>query len=334
MPDGDVEGTGQNPPYRRGVPSTTRALKNVRWLSQNAPDVFVGSEPPGAWESVIPVEVASQLHRHANQEFQEILDPRIDYATLSQLEFPAITSAMTGPLFSGTVHFVQVQFSANGPPRSPTTIQSVPTADLQVALSYAEMAAPQISRYSGQYGNNAIAISPDILEWDVDLTSDTYCDADLRGWVNEIKAANGISRSDAVAFLNSSAITNATADPSAHLVLSYHGMADIAYLFVNVSGTELKIDDPTDAYALLLSHEIAEMTVDPMMDPVIPEVCDPCAQDTPYRAFFDSNGAYISTSQMFPPDFSYAFFTSAVVKPSAATVAVPTPADCVYPPPA
>jgi hypothetical protein len=208
----------------------------------------------------------------------------------------------------------------------------VPTADLQVAISYAEMAAPPICRYAAQYGQNALVVSTEILQFDVNLTSHTFSDNDVRSWVNEIKTANVLSSSDAVVFLNSSTITNITTS-SQQFVQSYHWMSDIAYLYVNVSGTELKIDDTADAFALLLSHELAEMVVDPMVELGVPEVCDACAQDAPYRAFFDPNGSYISTANTFPPEFAYTLFVSAIVKPSSLATTDPVPqADCAYPP--
>ena len=294
----------------------------------------MGSEPPKDWDDIIPLDVASQLHRGTIEGLEGILDPRIDAQLLSELVFPDVNSAVTEPLFSGTLHFVQIRFTVNAPPAPPATIPSASTADLLVAISYAEMAASRISHYAEQYGNNAIAISPEILQFDVDVTDEFFCNADLRGWVNEITAVNGLPGSDAVAVLNTSALINGNAYPSITGVPSYHAAGDIAYLYVDVSGTELTIDDSADLYALLLSHEIAEMTVDPASDLQNPEVCDPCAQGgTQYRAFFDAEGNYISTESSFPPGVAYEFFISAIVRPDSATGVVPTTADCAYPPP-
>ncbi len=165
------------------------------------------------------------------------MDPRIDIQILSEVEFPDVSSAVTKPLFSGTLHFVQMNFTVDAP--APTaTIRSASTADLLVAISYAERAASQISKYADQYGNNAIAINPKILQFDVNppLTSEVFCNPDLQCWVNEIRTVNDIPGSDAVALLNTSALINGNACLAINRVPSYHAMADIAYIYVEVSG--------------------------------------------------------------------------------------------------
>jgi hypothetical protein len=79
------------------------------------------------------------------------------------------------------------------------------------------------------------------------------------------------------------------------------------------------------------------MTVDPRADDSNPEVCDGCGTNclgaSAYRAFFDDLGRYLGSVDAFPPAFAYAYFLSAIAKPSAATEC-PAPASaCAYAPP-
>ena len=56
----------------------------------------------------------------------------------------------------------------------------------------------------------------------------------------------------------------------------YHGKANIPYVVAGVFSTGLTLADQPDVYAMVVSHEIAEMVVDPNVDGNNPEVCDPC----------------------------------------------------------
>ena len=68
----------------------------------------------------------------------------------------------------------------------------------------------------------------------------------------------------------------------------------------------------------MLSHEIAEMTVDPNVDGSNPEVCDPCGPNcaSTYLNYFDAQGNYFTTSQAaVPPPFDYNFYINGIVTP-------------------
>jgi hypothetical protein len=56
----------------------------------------------------------------------------------------------------------------------------------------------------------------------------------------------------------------------------YHHFANVPYIFSYAYGQNLTVSDTGHAYAYPLSHEIAEMIVDPAADYSNPEVCDPC----------------------------------------------------------
>jgi hypothetical protein len=304
----------------------TRAQKNIRWLCRHAPEVFLGDEPRTGWESRIPNNVLAQLHRSIPRRF----DGPLDLERLRQITFPRVESALKEPLFNGTIHFVQVRFTIQSPPNR----VSVSATDVQTAVSYATTAAPQIVAYAGQYGPTAIKVSQSVLTYDVTLASNTYTDTDLQGWVNAIRANHSLPDSACIAILNPPGVINTAADPSQG-VLGYHGKSEVPYVFVNVFGSGLTIGDANDDYAEALSHEIAEMAVDPAADLVNPEVCDPCAGNCNnlYLAFFNASGAYLGSAQTLPPGFAYSFFTSTVAKPSAAASCPAPKADCAYEPP-
>jgi hypothetical protein len=88
-----------------------------------------------------------------------------------------------------------------------------------------------------------------------------------------------------------------------------------------------------------LSHEIAEMLVDPQATWGNPEVCDPCAGNCSNRWLnFYSTGPnqptrFLESSQSIPSGLSFAFFTAAVTAPGWVQ-RCPSPAyGCAYPPP-
>jgi hypothetical protein len=169
-------------------------------------------------------------------------------------------------LFSGTLHFVSLNFP-NG--------LSVPEADLQIAIQYLTKAAPEISRYCSAYGANTLVISGTVVQFPVTTTS--YNDAVLEKWADSIAEANSIPISDCLIFLNPQGAINSDAHASKG-VLGYHNATSngLPYCFVNVLGSGFTIDDRADIYAVALSHEVAEMTVDTSANLTEPEVCDPC----------------------------------------------------------
>lgn len=91
-----------------------------------------------------------------------------------------------------------------------------------------------------------------------------------------------------------------------------------------------------------MSHEIAEMVVDPQGDSSNPEVCDPCGpiNNTVWLDYFDDFRVYISSSKapLQQPPADFAFYINAIVKPGYATDSnsneTPAPDNaCNYEPP-
>jgi hypothetical protein len=114
----------------------------------------------------------------------------------------------------------------------------------------------------------------------------------------------------------------------------YHAVANIPYVVAGVT-TGLTLADNADVYAMVVSHETAEMIVDPNVDGNNPEVCDPCDVNCNNltRCYFDSSGKFLGTNQASPPGgFPFTYYTCAVVQPAGAADCPAPPANCQYPP--
>jgi len=85
---------------------------------------------------------------------------------------------------------------------------------------------------------------------------------------------------------------------------------------------------------MAVSHELAELTVDPQADDRNPEVCDPCDLNCgrAHRNYFDASGRYLGSTDALPPPFPYNFYVCAVVKPGAAGRCPASSANCDYAP--
>ncbi len=205
-------------------------------------------------------------------------------------------------------------------------------SDVNSAIKYAVAAAVPISEYCSQYGPNSLAVAAGAIPFSAPVTNAKYNDSTLSAWVDQLAKANGLKSDSCLVFLNPQGVVNTDADATKG-ALGYHSVssAGVPYAFVNVTGTGLTVQDRQDYYALALSHEIAEMTVDPMANGSNPEVSDECAGNcgVDYRNYFDSNGNWLGGA----PTPDYSFFTDGIATP--ATVAqCPAPvSSCTYPPP-
>jgi hypothetical protein len=86
---------------------------------------------------------------------------------------------------------------------------------------------------------------------------------------------------------------------------------------------------------MVVSHEIAEMVVDPGVVSGDPEVCDPCDVNCSNltRIYFDAGDNFLGSNQATPPSgFSFSYFICAVVKPAGAANCPASSADCAYAP--
>lgn len=236
------------------------------------------------------------------------------------------------PLFQGTVHLANLQFTGPGGPRS------ISGGDLATVAEYLGHVVTPIEKYASQYGTASLSAGTVLPPFAAAVTGDSYTDVQLQGWINQMALANGLGAGSAILVLNPVGVVNQDAKESGGVgVLGYHGLAGVPYSFVNALGAGFTLDDRADLFAEAVSHEIAEMTVDPRADDSNPEVCDGCGTNclglSGFRSFFDAAGNYLGSASSFPPSFPFGFFLSAIAQPAAAADC-PAPASaCAYPPP-
>lgn len=237
-----------------------------------------------------------------------------------------------GPLFQGTLYLGNLAFEGTGGP------WAVAPADLQVVQNYLQRIAHIVAAYSGQYGPAALGIGTPLPPLTVEVANAQYSDQQLQGWVNSLARANHLASASAVLILNPIGVVNEDAKESGGVgVLGYHGLADLPYCFVNLLGAGLSLADRSDVFAEAVSHEVAEMIVDPRADGSNPEVCDGCGTncqgEAAFRNYFDASGKYLGSANSFPPPYSFAFFASAIVRPASAAACPAPQAACAYSPP-
>jgi hypothetical protein len=247
---------------------------------------------------------------------------------------------MSVPLFSGEIFFVQVTFA------TPSGNFSLPDADMQTVLAYAQHAIVPILESVQMYGPSTATVSRNILSFTANMSSTTFSDSDLQGWVAAIVTANSLPADAAV-------VVPCPQQVSANEVggnSGYHAFAggpNVPYAVFGIDATGLTLQDQADVYAMVVSHEMAELIVDPQGNFSNPEVCDPCCENCEgqpgsypggfFRAYFDAFNDYLGTNQSSPPGgFDFAYYVAVVVKPAGAadseTDCHATTGDCTYPP--
>ncbi len=300
----------------------TRLVKNARFLQSAEVGFMPKVEPLDGFQSILPALLLRRLERMSPDE---ITIDRLS-KLISERRPPLARTTIATPLFSGTVRFVQTTFSSGG------NEFAVPDADLKVAMRYAELAATPISEYASQYGPNSLAIAIGAVSFRASITNGKYNDSILSGWTDQLAKAQGLSADSCLAFLNPGGVVNTDADATQG-VLGYHSISSsgVPYVFVNVMGEGLTIEDQQDVYALALSHEIAEMVGDPEANGGNPEICDECAGNcsVDYRNYFDSNGNWVGGSAT--P--GYHFFIDGIATPASVAQCPAPRSSCSYPPP-
>lgn len=304
----------------------TRSIKNARHLQATAPQLLPKDEPAEGFGSRIPAKLLAGLQ--TPPPLAELNQVRGLAAALQRHPAPKPRATASEPLFNGTLVFVQAAF------RTSKGFISLKPADLATAMDFTRLAIVPISAYASQYGTNRLDIAPQAVPFNADAGTGSYNDQTLQGWVNAIVAQHHLPKDTCVVILNPPGVVNTDADP-AQGVGGYHNLAQVPYAFVNVMDSDLTVKDEANLYALALSHEIAEMTVDPRADLVNPEIADPCGPNCQqvWIDYFNNAGGYIQTSQDFPPPFDYAFFINAIVQPRAATQCPAPGSACAYAPP-
>ena len=302
----------------------TRALKNARFLQATSPEIFRREPGASGFGTGIPLEILRNLHRLPHHSPLLNRHPQVaEFLRTHPLPMPS--HGAHDALFSGTVYFAQVTF------RSRRRDRVMSTADMNTIVQYAQHAIVPISEYAAtQYGPNKVAVSPNLLTFTANVpSSGTFTDSDLQGWVNAMVAANRLPADSCIYVICPQGI-------SAHDVggnAGYHGLANIPYIVAGVYATGLTPRDDADVYAMVVSHEMAEMIVDPKVDGHNPEVCDPCDLNCKNltRVYFNSADNFLGTNQSSPPHgFGFAYYICAVVKAEGASNCPASAADCQY----
>jgi hypothetical protein len=318
----------------------TRAIKNIDYIQRAAPDVFTKRVLKEIWR--LPIETLLHLHTiHPNR----VPHPKLAYF-LRHNKIPTPKTQVSDPLFNGTLVFVRVTFTRTHLP----SLFSMSNADIQMAITYATLAAVPIRAYASQYGLSAINVSPSIVPVTADLgTNNTFDDDNLKPWVdtwaNTITLTMNIVNPCIALLVDPNGPTNTTqpSDDGYH----HRTKSDRPFVFCRIHGTGLTVDDKNDLFAGIVSHEIAEMVIDPKLDGANPEVCDACFGNCSNRQlnFFDNSMRFLGGSaHVTPSPFpGYHFFTDGIIKPefldpnSADNCALPgsdLKAVCSYAPPA
>jgi hypothetical protein len=223
---------------------------------------------------------------------------------------------------------------------------------MTMLLQYTQAALPVISQYCAQYGQNSLVVSDKIIRFSVEVPDGKYNDDTLQGWVRSLLPTVGTPiRNSCLVVFNPIGVVN-TDGALSDMVGGYHDHVVVVqrsfpneqvipapYCFINVSGPSLTLADRGDEYADSLSHEVAEMTVDPYNSYTNPEVCDACGGNChkDWRGFFARSPgggfSYLGSASGIPPlTFHYDFFTAAVAQ-TAYTDSCPSPDwGCDYAP--
>jgi hypothetical protein len=304
--------------------SYTRALKNARFLQQLAPNLFDQDPMAGGFGTGVPLEILRNLHRIRHHSPLLRRHPAIvEFVRDNPLPTPGRNAR--DALFSGTIHFVQMTFQTSGGDIT------YPTADMNMIVQYAQHALVPIVEYAAQYGPANVTVSSTLLTHTINVPSASYSKVDLRGFVNDIVAANSLSADSCVFIISPQGLST----PEVGANSGYHDLADRPFIVAGVFTQGLTLDDTSDVYAMVISHEMAEMIVDPLVDGQNPEVCDPCDINCGNltRVYFDNFDNFLGINQNSPPSgFSFTYYICAIAKPAGAADCPASAANCQYAP--
>jgi hypothetical protein len=312
------------PTHRQGVRCLTRALKNAKQLQRMAPNLFAKEKSAEGFGTGVPIDILRRLHRLPHDS-PELAPHKSLSGFLKENKLALPGKNARDPLFSGTIHFVQVTFVTNG------GNLIIPTADMTTIVQYAQHAIGDISEYASQYGSNSVSVSPNSLAHTVNVPTASFTDADVQTWVNDIVNVNNLPSDSCIVIV----VPQGLSAPEVGGNAGYHSKANVPYIVLGVFAQGLTLQDLPDVYAMVVSHETAEMIVDPNVDGNNPEVCDPCDINCNNltRIYFDSSNNFLGANQASPPGgFNFSFYICAVVKPEGASSCPAASADCAYAP--
>ena len=328
--------------------SMTRTVKILKHLRRTVPKTVPRSSLH-ALEKLTADELARL--RTASDWAKATDDVRLK-SWLADNALPSLKAKVSSPLFNGTLVFAQVAFVQPGLAPS-----GVSAADTQTAIDYATLAAAPISLYASEYGPNTIRVWPVGIPFTANLQGSAFSEGDFEGWVDDVAQfmrSQQVPDPCIVILHNRSLLNSPTFTGNRN---SYHSStgAGTPYCYCLVFDEGLSIADNNHVfngqpnqkvYAHILSHEVAEMVVDPRGDDSNPEVCDPCATNcNTFGLFelFDQNGGYIGGTSDTASATGFAFFISSIVRSDVPLVSVGSNfcltqggdlmSACVYAPP-
>jgi len=321
----------------------TRAEKVLKHLQRTVPKTIPHSSRHALEE--LPSSVLARLH--ITSDWAMVTEDPWLKDWLANNPIPSPKATVSNPLFNGTLVFIQLIFKQPNTPPS-----SVSLADVQTALSYATLAAVPIQRYASQYGPNSISVWPEVIPFTANLKSDSFNKDQFEGWVEQ--CAQFVRAQDVnnpcIVILHNRDLANS---PSfAKHRNPFHDMTSdgTPYCYCLVFGENLVVADNNHTingvstekvYAHNLSHEIAEMVVDPNPDLGNPEVCDACSENCNNVQFdlFDQNGVFMGGTDDTASATGFAFFINSIVSAdvaldsNACIVGSDGQSACIYPPP-
>jgi hypothetical protein len=323
----------------------TRSLKILKYLHRMVPKTI----PRSSLDALEKLPSSVLFSLHTASDWAGVTKDEKLKNWLSINPIPAPQATVSGALFNGTLVFPRIVFAR---PNQPDF--SVSMADMQTAVNYATLAVVPIRRCASQYGPNSVTVSPTIIPHTANLTGNSFSQDDLEGWVEQVAQtarANQVTNPCIVILHDRSLPTSPmfTGDRHAHHWSTHNGTP---YCYCLVFGQNLSVADNNHTingktnekvYAHILSHEIAEMVVDPVVGINNPEVCDACSTNcNPFNLFdlFDQNGVFIGGTNDTASATGFSFFINSVVRPDAYDPAtqcvVPggdTQSACIYAPP-
>ncbi len=319
---------------------STRALKVLKYLERTVPPTMSRT----SLHALGQLSVSTLASLHTTSDWNAVTEDAQLKQWLASHPIPAPAASVTEPLFHGTLVFVQLIFQELG--QSPS---SIGMADVQTALNYATLAVVPIQRYASQYGPNSVSVSPTIIPFTANLSGTSFTQDQFEGWVDQCAATARRNNVNApcIVMLHNRDLPNSpsfTGQRDSFHLMTGNGTP---YCYCLVFGQNLSIADNNHSskqkvYAHMLSHEIAEMVVDPKGDVNNPEVCDGCAGNCSNEQFdlFDSNGTFIGGTSDTSTASGFAFFINSLIRPSAYDPSTECPlpgsdlkAVCIYPPP-
>jgi hypothetical protein len=315
----------------------TRAIKNAKHIRAVAPQVFPAAEPLAGFASVLPFDVLSRFHRMTDEELRrhphlleashKLRQGSSSAGTVSSAILPVIF-----PLFKGTVHLAQITFNNDD-----GVARSFSDTAMATMLQYLKLAAPAIVEYARQYGECRLDVSPIVLKRAVDIKGGKYNDEILQGLVKKLLTDNHLPQNSCIVVFNPDGVVNTDGDGSKGIGGYHDAVSGSPYCFCNVGGSNFTVQDLGNRYAEVLSHEVAEMVVDPLISFLSPEVCDGCAGNCKIRwlSFFatDSSGNphYLTSARKVPPPpFNPDFFIAAIARPKNANDCPAPESGCSY----